>query len=665
MALQVWNGFAQDTAGNVLASPTVEVRDESDNSLASLFEDRAGATPLGNPYTAPADGQIAFYVQPGRYKITATKGAETITFRNELVGYEPAELVPTVATLAELQGVSTAGFTGGERRSRSESTSGDGLKADYIFRAGDQSASVAAKVGSEWVVPTDRTADGSDGAWEQVADVIHDRFAPAFLKTISDINQGLPVNPLVNISKTLHASIKDFSSSIDVSTQLNELIDDGDIREIKIPYGRFVLGSPLGVATDKKIQGAGMEATQLYFATKAFEQINGALPARDMAASISDLYLLGDTGAAPTRAIDVARVWGVDWKNIRIRESVISVNDFAGVQCSYDNLRIEGRFILTGTRTTDLGTDNKVSRLKQVWTQSNDAGILVQNNVNTIFSVVHQNAPVNPADPDFSATREGLRIIDQCEGVFIDHLQSVGMGYGFVVDDTDGGAPPLACKLHHSIIDQYVTAGGVIQNCSGFQEVDNTYSYQISDAGNGVSTVIGSEALRYKQTANTYLETQLEAILIQNGSQDTDIYGVDCENSGQKTANTYADIRVEANTTRFHINGIDASGSQHSQAINIQSGSSNEYSVRDVKCVGNSIAAVTDGGSGTDKYVESGVKKFGVTADFTSAASALNRDALTGDQVFNSSTGATLTKSNTGTTQPWRSSDGTIVYTPS
>lgn len=107
MALQVWNGFAQDTAGNVLESPTVEVRDETDNSLVSLFEDRAGATALGNPYTAPATGQIAFYVLPGRYKITATKGAETITFRNELVGYEPAELVPTVATLAELLSAST------------------------------------------------------------------------------------------------------------------------------------------------------------------------------------------------------------------------------------------------------------------------------------------------------------------------------------------------------------------------------------------------------------------------------------------------------------------------------------------------------------------------------------------------------------------------------
>lgn len=407
-----------------------------------------------------------------------------------------------------------------------------------------------------------------------------------------------------------------------------------------------------------------MEATQLYFATKAFEQINGALPARDMAASISDLYLLGDTVAAPTRAIDVGRLWGVDWKNIRMRESLISVNDFAGIQNSYDNIRCEGRFILTGTRSTDLGTDNKVSRLKQVWTQSNDAGIFIQNQVNTLLWVVHQNAPVNPADPLFGPAREGIRLADQCEGVFLSHVQSVGMGYGFIVDDIDGGNPPLACKIHHSIFDQYITSGGLVQNCSGFQEMDNTYSYQVSDAANGVSTVAGTEALRYKQTGNTYLETQLEAVLIQNGSQDVDIYGMNAENTGQKTANTYADIRVEANTTRFHINGIDATGAQHSQAVLVQSGSSNEYSIRDVKCVGNSVAKVTDGGSGTGKYVESGVKKFGVTADFTAASSDLNRDALTGDQVFNVSTGLTLTKSNAGTTQPWRSSDGTVVYTP-
>ncbi|WP_373083978.1 alpha/beta hydrolase family protein [Zhongshania sp.] len=86
MALQVWNGYPQDDDGNVLLSATVEVRDKSDNSLAAIFADSAGNTPLGNPYTvSDPEGKISFYTEAYKVKITATKDGTTAIFDDEII----------------------------------------------------------------------------------------------------------------------------------------------------------------------------------------------------------------------------------------------------------------------------------------------------------------------------------------------------------------------------------------------------------------------------------------------------------------------------------------------------------------------------------------------------------------------------------------------------
>lgn len=76
-----YQAFALDDAGNVLMSPTVEVRDESTAALVALFSDRAGTTGIGNPFTGGSDGLIAFHCAGGAYKITVTKASVTRTFR--------------------------------------------------------------------------------------------------------------------------------------------------------------------------------------------------------------------------------------------------------------------------------------------------------------------------------------------------------------------------------------------------------------------------------------------------------------------------------------------------------------------------------------------------------------------------------------------------------
>lgn len=86
MALAIYQSVAQDSSGNALASPTVEVRRESDNGLASLFSDRAGSTSIGNPFTGNSDGTFSFFVVGDAYKITVTQGATTRTLRYVAIG---------------------------------------------------------------------------------------------------------------------------------------------------------------------------------------------------------------------------------------------------------------------------------------------------------------------------------------------------------------------------------------------------------------------------------------------------------------------------------------------------------------------------------------------------------------------------------------------------
>lgn len=72
MALPAFNGQAQDTAGNAVTAFEVRVRSEPGGSLAVIYADRDGVTPLGNPFTpSPVNnGHFTFYAADGRYRIT-------------------------------------------------------------------------------------------------------------------------------------------------------------------------------------------------------------------------------------------------------------------------------------------------------------------------------------------------------------------------------------------------------------------------------------------------------------------------------------------------------------------------------------------------------------------------------------------------------------------
>lgn len=81
MTLYRWQASITDEAGNVMPGATVTVRDEVSGLLPTLYVDKAGATLLGNPFTADANGAAEFYVAAGFYEITAALGFFTATWR--------------------------------------------------------------------------------------------------------------------------------------------------------------------------------------------------------------------------------------------------------------------------------------------------------------------------------------------------------------------------------------------------------------------------------------------------------------------------------------------------------------------------------------------------------------------------------------------------------
>jgi len=82
-----WNRTIQDGAGNVL-NAKVWVYRESDGLPATIYDDRAGATPKANPFTLSSSDQglAFFHAAGGAYKVVATYGSYTQTWRYEPVG---------------------------------------------------------------------------------------------------------------------------------------------------------------------------------------------------------------------------------------------------------------------------------------------------------------------------------------------------------------------------------------------------------------------------------------------------------------------------------------------------------------------------------------------------------------------------------------------------
>ena len=87
MVLARWQATIADEQGNILPGAQITVRQEVPGApLAVLKSDRNGSVNLGNPFQAGADGFGAFHVVGGAYRIDATLGSSTRTWRYVPIG---------------------------------------------------------------------------------------------------------------------------------------------------------------------------------------------------------------------------------------------------------------------------------------------------------------------------------------------------------------------------------------------------------------------------------------------------------------------------------------------------------------------------------------------------------------------------------------------------
>lgn len=86
MALAVWQSTIVNRSGDVQPNAQVEVRLESSGALAAIYADRDGTTPLSNPFNADENGFARFYAAGGAYKITASLGSFSQTYRHVAIG---------------------------------------------------------------------------------------------------------------------------------------------------------------------------------------------------------------------------------------------------------------------------------------------------------------------------------------------------------------------------------------------------------------------------------------------------------------------------------------------------------------------------------------------------------------------------------------------------
>jgi len=94
-----------DDQGNIVNGATITVRREIPGQpLAAIKSDRAGTTSMLNPYVAADGADAGFYAAGGAFKITATLGAFTKTWRYEPCGLASETDTPLVVFTPQLFG---------------------------------------------------------------------------------------------------------------------------------------------------------------------------------------------------------------------------------------------------------------------------------------------------------------------------------------------------------------------------------------------------------------------------------------------------------------------------------------------------------------------------------------------------------------------------------
>jgi lysophospholipase L1-like esterase len=261
----IWQGYAQDHAGNVLPGATITVRLQSSGALAIIKPNKDLSGTLGNPFTADANGKIVFYASAGLYRIAVTSGEFSEEFVNVALG------------TAQERNVGT-----GDGQIPLNSDLGDAARSndygdlDNKPVLGTMAAKVAGTGGDEY-----RSNTQNDGQFFRIGQNLAEGVASAMrANTATESTEQLNARDTANRSRTNHTDTQPPSTL--TLTQHYMLIGDATGLGSEIVTGAF--GRPfLATATPAE----GRTALELQQTTVAIEQSIGLSTGYDVAHATS------------------------------------------------------------------------------------------------------------------------------------------------------------------------------------------------------------------------------------------------------------------------------------------------------------------------------------------------------------------------------------------
>lgn len=304
MALARWQRSIVDANGDVLPSAEVTVRRESDNALAVLYSDRDGETPMGNPFNADASGFAFFYTLGGAYRITATSGADSSTWRHVGVGLAQ-EQDAVVAGVKFVFDSGTADSDPGTGAFRFNNATPGSATALYVNETDQNGVSVAA-----WLASLD---DGGGSSDRGILVIRSSDGTAQFIATVTGTNTDNGTYQTVNVTVIASTAAATFVDGAAFGVQFTRSGADGANGEVSGPGATTQAGqiAVFSSGTGTAIAGAetaeGSPTEPMLFATAA--QMQQMTPG-----TVADGGAMRNA-AAPETVTDAVTV-SFDWESL-------------------------------------------------------------------------------------------------------------------------------------------------------------------------------------------------------------------------------------------------------------------------------------------------------------------------------------------------------------
>lgn len=256
-------------------------------------------------------------------------------------------------------------------------------------------------------------ADGDAGKGADLV-AFPDSVAPTYLKTVSDIANGLPVSVMRFVDPTQAAAIRNFTSTYDADDDLADALASG-VRSLLLPVGLFNLNTKLVRTGNLSLVGQGIGATRLLWRS---------------AATDTGLQV---TLAKPASWTDTCSVYGLDLITEKVAQGY-ALNIISPAGASGD--RVSPRAVVRDVLMRGATNPTIDGWLRGVW---------LDNCSNSLVDNCHFIGRVNGTEPNYSST------------------------YGFVWDNFAAASPHQSAVTFRDCIVHYAQTGFLVDDFEGAQ----------------------------------------------------------------------------------------------------------------------------------------------------------------------------------------------------